>query len=168
MKKGILIASAILLVLLLSLQFYLYLHRPNSAEELSAKASQLPALNLTATDGTSFELVSGRPVVLVYFNSQCDHCQRQLNAMRENMNLFSSATIVFMSSQSLDEVGRFAAVLNFNVFPNVRFVKSKPEQLAEKFGLMSMPHIFVYSEEGNLKKVFSGETAPAEIASLLH
>ena len=167
MKKGVLIASAIFLVLLLSLQFYLYLHRPTSAEELSAKASQLPALDLTATDGTSFELVSGRPVVIIYFNSQCDHCQRQLNAMRENMNLFSSATIVFMSSQSLDELGRIAAVLDFYVFPNVRFVKSKPEQLAEKFGLMSLPQIFVYSEEGNLKKVFSGETAPAEIASLL-
>jgi peroxiredoxin len=168
MKKGILIASAILLIVLLSLQYYLYLHRPSSPEELSARASQLPALDLTSIDGSIFRLQGGRPVVLMYFNSQCDHCQAQLNAMREQMNLFSSATIVFMSSQSLDELSRIAAIFDFIVFQNVHFVQSKPEQLSEKFGVMSLPQIFVYSAEGNLKKVFSGETAPSEIASQVH
>jgi thioredoxin-related protein len=167
MKKVFILVTVIFLVSLIGLQIYVFLHKPTSVEDLNEKAAELPELDLIAAEGYTYRLEKGRTIILMYFNSQCDHCQRQLMVMRENIKLFSSASIIFVSAQERDEVSRVAGIFDFYAFPNVRFVAARPEQLSEKFGVLSLPQIFVYSKYGKLLKVFTGQTKPEDIVAVL-
>ncbi len=78
MKKTLLIVSVAFLALFGSLQLYVYLSRPTPAGELRVKVANMPALSLKDRQGNEFTIPTGKPVVLIYFNSTCDHCQRQM------------------------------------------------------------------------------------------
>ena len=167
MKKILLIATVIFLGLFGALQVVMFVARPTPVEELRIKVAGLPSIKLTAPDGSQFELETGKPLILIYFNSECDHCQRELEEVGNNMSLFSSTTLVLMSSQSQEEITQFVDKAGFKEYPNVRFGRIRPEELSERFGTLALPQIFIYSSEGNLITLFSGETKPSEIAASL-
>lgn len=167
MKKVLLIISVFFLVLFGSLQLFVYLARPASSEELRIRLVQLPAITLTAPDRSTFALEQGKPLVLIYFNSECDHCQREVLEIRENIGLFSSSSVVLMSSQPLNEIESFSSGSGLQEYTNVRFGQIEPEVLGENFGTLTLPQIFVFSSEGKLITLFSGETKAAVIAGFL-
>jgi thioredoxin-related protein len=41
------------------------------------------------------------------------------------------------------------------------------EEVAERFGVLAMPQIFVYDAGGKLVELFSGETSPGKIRSAI-
>lgn len=73
-----------------------------------------------------------------------------------------------MSSQSLDEIRNFASGYDFTSYANVTFLKIEHLDLAEVFGALSVPQIFVFGADGKLLSLFSGETKPAIIAEVLN
>lgn len=164
MKKILFIASAVFVVLFGALQIYINLRKPTPTDELRVRASELPRLSLTTLDGNAFLIPEGEPVVLVYFNSTCDHCQRQLEAMRKESSQLEGTTIVLMSAQSLEDLRAYFNGVdqgNFNV------VHVSPEQVSEKFGVLALPQIFVFGADHQLLDLFTGETDPKKIGSLL-
>lgn len=168
MKKTLLIVSAAFLTLFGSLQLYVYLSRPTPADELRKKVATLPALSLKDRYGNGFTIPAGRPVVLIYFNSTCDHCQRQLNVLRDNLGLFTTTSLVLMSSQPIEEVVTFTDRLGFDKESNVHVVQITHEERAEAFGVLGLPHIFVFSADGKLLALFAGETKATVIAEKLN
>lgn len=167
MKKTLLIVSAAFIALFGSLQLYVYLSRPTPAGELREKVANLPVLSLKDRHGNGFTIPSAKPVVLIYFNSTCDHCQRQLNVLRDNLRLFTAASLVLMSSQPIEEVVAFTDGLGFDRASNVHVVQITHEELSDVFGTLGLPHIFVYSAEGKLVGLFAGETTATAIAEQL-
>lgn len=167
MKKTLLIVSVAFLALFGSLQLYVYLSRPTTANELRERVATLPALSLKDRNGNGFTIPTGKPVVLIYFNSTCDHCQRQLKVLRDNLSLFANASLVLMSSQGMEEVVPVTDVLGFDKESNIHVVQVTHEDLTETFGVLGLPHIFVYSAEGKLVALFAGETTAAVIVEHL-
>jgi len=167
MRKIFLLISAVSLLLFCSLRLYVYLSRPTPPDELRERVGRLPELSLKDSDGNPYTIEMGRPVVLVYFNSTCDHCQRQLSAIRANIGLFAAAQVVLMSTQPMEEVTPFIRGLNFDNRSDVRVVQISHEELSEVFGTLGLPQIFVYSPEGRLAALFAGETDISGIAEFL-
>lgn len=161
MKKTLLIVSIAFIILFGGLRLLILKFEPTKEIELRLKAASLPELDLTLIDGTKFILSPGDPIVLVYFNSECDHCQRQIKALRSNLAMFEGISIVLMSAQSNEGIANFAVTLG--TIQNIRVVQCKPEEIAEKFGVLSLPQIFVYDSKGELGGLFYGETEPKEI-----
>lgn len=165
MKRIILIVSVVIILLFGGLRLLLYSFEPTTENELSIKAAKLPSLSLTLVDGTSYLLSAGHPTVLVYFNSTCDHCQRQVAALKSHLNLFDGISLILMSAQPYDEVVEFASA--FGSYHNIRVVQCKPEEIAEHLGVLSLPQIFVYDSSGSLAGLFYGETEPKVIRGAL-
>lgn len=166
MKKIVVIAGALFLVVLLATQVYLFTHQPTPIDELRMKAAVLPSLKLRGLDDTNFEIPNGRPVVLIYFNSTCDHCREEMNAIKKEIDLFDEANLIFFSSEEMPSIVEFASWSGLSG-SNVRFGKVSPEEVASRFGVLSLPQIFIYNQQGALNEIFSGETAPAIIAGAL-
>ncbi len=164
MKKALLIASALFVVLFSALQVYIYLRQPTPAKELRVKAAVLPSLSLTGLDGSEFSIPGDKPVVLVYFNATCDHCQRQVEAMQKASGQFEDTAVIFMSSQPLEDLRSYflhAGLGNFFV------VHVRPEEVSERFGVLALPQIFVYDANRQLRDLFTGETSPEQIVHSL-
>lgn len=165
MKKYLFIASAAFLLLFGALRLLLFEFEPTKEIELRLRAARIPELQLTLLDGTGLVLPSGKPTVLVYFNPSCDHCQRQIAGLKANLALFEGISLILMSAQSKEELVDFAS--NLGTFENIRVVQCKPEEIAAKFGVLSLPQIFVYDSSGDLAGLFYGETEPQEIRGAL-
>lgn len=167
MRKVFLVVSIVFIILFGVLQLFITLFRPTDADELRTRAAQLPSLTLTKADGSSFAFPPGKPVVLIYFNTTCDHCQRQIQSLQASASLLKGTPMVLMSSQPAEDVFAYAATLRF-LTADVHVVKCKADEIAEQFGLLSLPQIFVYSKEGELIELFAGETQPQKIAAALN
>ncbi len=166
MKRVLIIVAVMFLLLLLGLQVFVYLSQPTTTEELETRVGTLPGLKLIGVDDAEFELRSGKPIVLIYFNTECDHCQREIAGLRDKRELLAAASLVLMSAQPLEEIQRFSATIDFGL-TDTRVVHVTPEQIATVFGTLGLPHIFVFSKEGRLLEIFSGETPPEAIAAVL-
>jgi peroxiredoxin len=160
MRKLFLIASAVFLVMFGSLQLFIYMNRPVSSDELRVRAAILPPLRLTTLDGKPYDLADKLPVILIYFNTTCDHCQRQVEALRRERGMFKGTPVVLMSSQPEAEVREFVGQADLAQFIIVRV---RQEEVAERFGVLAMPQIFVYDTDRKLVDLFSGETSPEKI-----
>ena len=156
MKKTLLIVSAVLILLFGGVRLLLYKFEPTKEFELRLRAAALPELTLLAADGSRKMLTPGKPIVLVYFNSTCDHCQRQVDALVTNLSMFEGTTVMLMSSQSQEDIVAFAATLPNS--RNLHVVQCMPEEIAQKFGVLALPQIFVYDAKGALAGLFYGET----------
>ncbi|MDZ7650681.1 MAG: protein disulfide isomerase family protein [Cytophagales bacterium] len=95
-------------------------------------------------------------MVLVLFNSTCEHCQYELGQIKENIANFNEVELVFLSTESISTIRQVAKV--FESGSNVNFVKIKPEDVYENFGTVRFPTILIYNTAGKLLKEFKGET----------
>jgi hypothetical protein len=163
MRKLLLVSSIAFIVLFGVLQLFIYFNQPVPLDELRKRAAVLPSLDLVTPDGAPHRLEEGRPIVLVYFNTTCDHCQRQVEWLRSEFSRFEGISVVLMSSQPLEEVREFSRSA-FADDQEVTIVKVRHEEIAEKFGVLALPQIFVYDRELRLVELFAGETEPARIS----
>lgn len=138
-----------------------------SARKLANKKIQhQPEKSFFNLDSSSFNLPQ-REFVLVFFNSGCEHCQFEMKEIKENIRLFKDHQIVFLSSENIQTISIAAHTFQLDSLLNVTFAKINPADVFDTFGSVSIPHIFVYDDFGNLIKEFKGETKVEAIASSL-
>lgn len=166
-KKILFLASAIFILVFGALQLFLWQWKPTAPDELWRRAARLPALHLTEVNGKAFTLSPGKFVVLIYFNSTCDHCQRQVSALEKAWTRFDEVSLVLMSAQAEEEISAFASSLRFPASADLKVVRCSPAEIADSFGVLSLPQIFVYDKMGSLAGLFSGETPPDSIDAVI-
>jgi peroxiredoxin len=77
-----------------------------------APISTLPTTPLYSLDSTLFNLqaIENQNIVLIYFNSGCEHCQYEAKTFAENLPLFQSIKVVWFSVENINEVKKFATL----------------------------------------------------------
>ncbi len=168
MRKNAIIS----LILLVTIVFF-WLIKSTSKNLTTIKNRQelllrLPNLSLFTKDSVKFRIETGQPIVLIYFNSNCEHCQYEVNDVYNNIQSFDEAKVLFLSSESTAQIKAFADTNKLLKFPNVTFAKIESAHAAEIFGTLSVPHIFIYGQDGKLRKEFRGETKAEAIAKYLN
>ena len=87
--------------------------------------STIPAFQFATAAGkfiTNADLPANKPVILALFSPTCDHCQRAVAAIKDKMNLFGDAVIIFVTSISnFSELENFEKILNRNEENNCEF-----------------------------------------------
>lgn len=131
------------------------------ASETKAETSsvnELPSMTVTFVGGGRVNVneLSGK-MVLVLFQPDCDHCQREASAIRENLESFTDYKLYFISSSSLPELQQFANDYGLTS-PNIRLGQTSVESIISNFGSIPAPSVYIYSEERKLVQKFNGET----------
>jgi peroxiredoxin len=140
----------------------------SSKEKRDPSKTDLPSFQIELTTGQS---VNGKDlegnVVLILFQPDCDHCQHEAEDIEANLDLFANYTLYFVTSATTQEVKKFATDYKLNDKPNVLFGVTPGEAVYNQFGPIRVPSIYIYSEEGKLKKSFSGQTAINDLTAAL-
>jgi len=99
------------------------------AKAAKGKFNTLPVFSLITRDSSLIDVsvFASRPLVLIYFNSECDHCQYEAEDIKNNIRAFSKATLVFMSSEPLTKINAFAEASGLSDQTNVSFTKITSE-----------------------------------------
>jgi thioredoxin-related protein len=130
-----------------------------SATKLAAKKIQtLSITSLYKMDSTRYQITALTPILLIYFNTGCEHCQYELAEVKKKLPTLQSLSILFMSSENISEIQKAARDWGLTNLPNVEFLKINRDNVFENFGSLSVPHLFLYSKNRSLIKEFKGET----------
>lgn len=130
--------------------------------------NELPYLTFTNLDGsiaTTRDLPGAS--ILILFNADCDHCQREAKSIQEKLNSFKGYTLQFIASDPVDIIQKFSRDYQLDNQPNVRFGRAEGVDVYTNFGSIPTPSIYIYSKEKRFIKSFLGETPVDEIISFL-
>jgi thiol-disulfide isomerase/thioredoxin len=139
----------------------------DSAADYVPAVNDLPALNITKPDGSTVSLrsVSGK-VVLIFFNPDCDHCQREATQISERKQVFRNHAVYFISIDPMDSIVKFSR--NYNLIENnFLFTQANGDDVYNTVGpLPSVPAIFIYDDKKFIKRL-EGEVKLEEIMKYL-
>lgn len=154
-RKAILTSSITILFSIVLSIIYFIAERIAQKKAIVEKIQTLSSSSLFTLDSVQFNISSPKFTVLVYFNSECEHCQYELSEIKKNMRSFQSSQLLLISSENISEIKKVAVEFDFT---NAVFLKINREDVFEKFGALSVPHLLLYSSDQKLIKEFKGET----------
>jgi peroxiredoxin len=130
--------------------------------------NQLPNLKLLGVDGSvNYSRELNGKNVLVLYNPDCDHCQREAKEIRTQLKAFENYTVWFISSDNFENIGRFAKDYDLVGHANVHFARTEVMEVINNFGAIATPSVYIYSDERQLIKAINGETRIEEIIKYL-
>jgi len=137
-------------------------------EQPKIVVNDLPAMliNTTKEEQIFTKNLSGK-VILVLFQPDCDHCQREAKEIHDNLNAFREYKIYFISTALKEDLEKFSIEYQFNEEASVHFANTSLDHVINSFGSIDAPSVFVYSAEGKLVKHLNGEVDISEILKVL-
>jgi thiol-disulfide isomerase/thioredoxin len=139
--------------------------KPEKKEPAVKKeVNELPHLAFKNLDGSTATTRDLPPAtVLILFNTDCDHCQREAKSIYENLDSFKGYTLQFIASDPEQNILQFAREYQLENQPNIRFGRAEGSDVYMNFGSIPTPAIYVYSKERRFIKSFMGETPVEQI-----
>lgn len=129
-----------------------------------------PFTIVLGTDSSVFtkqNLRKKKPVVIMVFSPDCDHCMHATEDLIKNIKSFKNAEIILASSLSFESVQKFYRDLNLAAYSNIHVGYDNKRFLNTFFEVRSFPSIFLYDKKGNFKEDFSEHPNFKLIASSL-
>jgi thiol-disulfide isomerase/thioredoxin len=109
-------------------------------------------------DSTQMILPEKKPTAIIYFNTECDHCQYEATQIQQNIVQFKDSQILMLSIEPLANIRRFIKTYKLEGFSNLQVGQITGKNAVETFGFKSVPHILIYNDENQLVKEYKGET----------
>jgi len=88
-----------------------------------ADIGQLPSIDLLLPDSLTHintkDVREGRPVALLYFSPDCEHCQNEITSILHNMDSLNNVLFYFITNDSLDRIRVFKSTYLLNKYSNI-------------------------------------------------
>lgn len=138
------------------------------AETTVAVRNDLPNIPITTLDGTQLTTrnLKGK-TILVFFQPQCDHCQREADQISKNLEEFKEFNMYFISSDNIPALEKFSRDYNLAGNANIHFTRTEGDHILKNLGPIETPSLYIYTAQGQLVKAFNGETPIEQILQYL-
>ena len=159
-KQGLSFATAILFFLSITL-----------LSGFKTVSQPLPSFKMTLSDNKIFnssELPKGKPLVLIYFDPDCDHCQILMNEFFKKINSFIKTEIVLITFKPVAELAAFEKKYSTQKFSNMKVgTEGTGFYVRNHFNLMTMPFTALYDKKRNLNYSYRKETSVDDLINRL-
>lgn len=159
-KRMLVLLSVILVVAASLLVVFLLVEKVSLKHFANERMESVANFAVFDLDSSRILLTPGCRTLLVYFNSGCDYCEKEIADIQKNIMVFQEMDIVLVSSEHIDAITSFRN-MHWDLIRSarVRFGKINADQAYESFGTLIVPQIFIYEKDGSLIKRFTGETS---------
>jgi len=134
------------------------------------KIPYIPAFNIRKIpDSSSFTntmLQKGKPVIIVFFDPDCDHCQHATKNFTEKIDKFKDVQIVMVTIYEFSRIKKFYKDYKLANFPNIILTRDALFDLPKYYQVSSLPDVYVYDKNGKLIKHYKQDIPVDEIAGL--
>lgn len=128
---------------------------------------QIPSFSIiVAPDSSVFtreQLQKDQPVVLMFFNPDCDHCQQEVKELLAHKNELTALQIVMVSALPYKLIKTFYDDHSIQSMPNVTMGQDANFALGSLYKPARYPSLYIYDATGSLAKVFAGNAGVAAI-----
>ena len=129
-----------------------------------------PDISITQPNGTVLTkdgLIQNRPIIVFYFDPDCDHCQQQAMWVVEKILDFRGTQMVWISWGELEMIQGFADKYFAGGAKSIRFGKDTNYAFDNWFGYSEVPSIYVYNAQWQRIASFKHETKAENILKVL-
>jgi thiol-disulfide isomerase/thioredoxin len=120
----------------------------------------VPPLKLLLLDSTSYftknDLKKNRPVLIIVFNPDCEHCKHETEEIIKNIDSLKNIQIVMATIMSFDLMKSFYEQYDLQRFQNIIVGKDVQYTLPSFYQMHFMPYLAMYNKKGNLLATFEG------------
>ena len=131
------------------------------------KLQLLPAVPMVDLDSATFSIPTGEAIVVVLFDTSCDHCGALAQSFRSSFVDTPSVRVVWISIEKIDDIRNFGVAYDLLGHQNIYFARMNQEAMVAIFGSLATPRIFVYTRDGILKEEFKGAVSWVLVNSVL-
>ena len=105
-----------------------------------------------------------KPLVIVYFHPECEHCHYEAKEIGQNATAFKNCQLIMVTADdSTKRVEQFCNTHNLWEVDNIEILIDKENLFKKTFGKAIIPSVYIYDKNRKLKKQFLGETKPEAI-----
>lgn len=159
MKKKIVIAAIVLAVLGLGGWGAYYAYGAYQKKKLWEEGTK--PFNTLTKIREAMNPVTGNPTdfnkktIVMLFNSECDHCQAEMDILSQHLDDLKDIQMWFISFEEERQALNFLMRKKMMNHPDMQLFITNPEEAKALFGVLWMPQTFLY--KGNqLKEGFLG------------
>ena len=120
----------------------------------------VPAFKLLKVDSSSYftkdDLKKNRPVLIMIFNPDCDHCKHETEEIIKHIDELKDVQIVMATMMSFDAMKSFYENYNLHQFENITVGQDISFTLPTFYQIHFMPYLAMYDKKGNLLTTFEG------------
>ena len=135
-----------------------------------ALKKQAPAFEVTALDGTRFNLdaMGGRVVLIDFWATWCGPCNEELPHVKKIAKEFEGEPLVILSVSWDDDEAKWRQFIQKNEMTWMQY-RDPNHALSNAFGVQAIPHYFVIDTDGGLttEMVGSGSNVEGKLKKLL-
>lgn len=122
-------------------------------------------LGLTLFDNTL--ITPNTTVVIIYFNTECDHCHGEAKLIITHIKQFKNAPIIMVSPNNIRDIKSFAKENGLEKYPQIIVLQDKNYQFINYFGNAPFPSTYIYNPKHKLVKEYHGEVKIGAITKYL-
>ena len=125
-------------------------------------AQSIPPFKMQLTNGKTFDtkdLPKGKPVVIIYFAPDCEHCQTLMNAVFKQINNFKKVEMVMVTFKPPNEVADFEKNYKTKQYSNILVGTEVPVFFFRKYyNLLNTPFTVLFDKQGKYIYSYRKET----------
>jgi thioredoxin-related protein len=116
---------------------------------------------------TKDDLQKKKPVMIMIFNPDCEHCQHETRELIAHMDLFKKVQIIMTSPLEYYYIKKFYDDYKIADYPNIIMGRDPGYYFGTFFHIRYFPAIFLYDKKGNFVGQFDGSVPVEKIAAAL-
>lgn len=132
----------------------------------------LPSFNILEVDSTTLfntnKLRPGKPIILMYFSPDCEHCQHQTAEILEHMDSLKEAQFVMLTALPFDKMRNFYLYYKLANYKNIIMGRDYEFFFSRHYGSQYVPYLAIYDRHKKLMKVFDGGTTVNNLIQLVY
>ena len=131
----------------------------------------LPAFDILQVNGSHFkvaDLKKGQPVMLVYFDPDCDHCVLFAKELVKQIDAFSNVEIVMITYVPMQSLKGFKAQVGLGKYPRIKVgTEGSSFVVRYHYNIIQFPYLALHDKAGLLFATYESEVpAPAQLAAM--
>jgi cytochrome oxidase Cu insertion factor (SCO1/SenC/PrrC family) len=133
--------------------------------------AQIPTFQMKLSNGTTFsssQVSKQKPLLIIYFAPDCEHCQILMNELFKKITDFKSAQILMVTFQPLTEVAWFEKKYQTAKYSNLKVGTEVPAFFFKnKYQLEHTPFTALFSKNGKLVVSYKEKTPVPDLIKRL-
>lgn len=133
-----------------------------------SQVNKLPPFRIMQSNGKIFkaeELPVGKPIILIYFSPECDHCEKLLKEVFTKEKNLRKASIVLITFLPIESMDKFQKQFNLISYKNIYSGTEGSSFFVKNFlNIQEIPFVALYNKDGGIIKKYS---RPANIDDMI-
>ena len=134
-----------------------------------AQQKSIPEIHFSNTDNVPVgkkDIPKNKPLLIVYFRSDCDHCQQTATSLRKTGAQYLTE-IWMISGEEMEPIRTFEEMLDLYDINNLKVLRDQNHEMHRFYNFTKLPFVLLYSQTGKLIKQFEALPTAAEVRKIL-